>query len=158
MQAVADYLGVDRKSLNYHVGDRETLLSLMATAVLKSEFSRIPPPPQDDWRGVLRWFAETMRRAIRMFGINDTFPIEGALGLTSLRKAEYLLETLVEAGFEAEEAARATNVVIELALTSARDSLLREAASGSHPQRAEAIEAIGQRQEPTSRCCLRTWW
>ncbi|MEZ0050593.1 TetR/AcrR family tetracycline transcriptional repressor [Mycobacterium sp. MAA66] len=142
MQAVADALGVDRKSLNYHVGDRETLLSLMATAVFQSEFSRIPPPSQDDWRAVLRWFAETMRRAIRMFGINDTFPIEGALGLTSLHKAEYLLKTLVDAGFEVEQAARATNVVIELALTSARDSLLR-AGNGKHPQRAEAIEAIG---------------
>jgi TetR/AcrR family transcriptional regulator, tetracycline repressor protein len=141
MQAVADALGVDRKALNYHVGDRETLLGLMATAVFNSEFSRIPPPPQDDWRDVLRWFAETMRRAIRMFGIHDTFPIEGALGLNSLRKAEYVLETLVGAGFEVEQAGRATNVVIELALTSARDSLLR-AGQGHHPQRSEAIEAI----------------
>ena len=43
MQAVADSLGVDRKSLNYHVGDRETLLGLMATAVLKAEFYRHSP-------------------------------------------------------------------------------------------------------------------
>lgn len=141
MQAVADALGVDRKSLNYHVGDRETLLALMATAVFKSEFSRIPPPPQDDWRGALRWFAETIRRAILMFGINDTFPIEGALGINSLRKAEYVLKSLVDAGFNIEQAGRATNIVIELALTSARDSLLR-GGQGKHPQRAEAIEAI----------------
>lgn len=147
MQAVADALGVDRKSLNYHVRDRETLLRLMATEVFNAEFSRIPPPPQDDWRDVLRWFGETIRRAILMFGIHDTFPIEGALGLDSLRKAEYLLETLVQAGFDVEQAGRATNVVIELALTSARDSLLRSG-QRNHPQREEAIEAIGSAGGP----------
>lgn len=146
MKAVADALGVERKSLNYHVRDRETLLRLMAAEVFKSEFSRVPPPPQDDWRDVLRWFGETIRRAILMFGIHDTFPIEGALGLDSLRKAEYLLETLVHAGFEVEQAGRATNVVIELALTSARDSLLRTG-QRNHPQREEAIEAISSAGE-----------
>ena len=107
---------------------------------------------------MLRWFAETMRRAIRMFGINDTFPIEGALGLTSLQKAEYLLETLVAAGFEAEEAARATNVVIELALTSG--TRLPAARSRARKSPATRRGHRGHRPaptEPTSPCCFRTW-
>lgn len=141
MQAVADALGVDRKSVKYHIGDRETLLALMASAVFESEFERVPPPVDGDWRAVLRWYARTVCSAITQLGIHDAFPVEGAIGLTALGQAEFVLQTLVEEGFEVEQAGRAANTVAELALSAARDALLR-AGRGIHPQHEEAMAAI----------------
>src|ERR1043165_669757 len=69
MQAVADVLGVDRKSVKYHIGDRETLLALMASAVFEAEFDRVPPPVDGDWRDVLRWYAYRARNAITQLGV-----------------------------------------------------------------------------------------
>jgi TetR/AcrR family transcriptional regulator, tetracycline repressor protein len=64
MQAVADALGVDRKAVSYHVGDRESLLALMASTVFTSEFARVPAPTDGDWRDALAWYAHTIRRAL----------------------------------------------------------------------------------------------
>ncbi len=141
MQAVADVLGVDRKSVKYHVGDRETLLALMASAVFEAEFERVPPPVDGDWRDVLRWYAYRARNAIAQLGVHDAFPMEGAIGLAALGQAEFVLQTLVDAGFEVERAGRAANTIAELALSAARDSLLR-AGRGVHPQHEEALAAI----------------
>lgn len=38
MQAVADVLGVDRKAVNHHVSDRETLLGLVAVDAFSEHF------------------------------------------------------------------------------------------------------------------------
>ncbi len=142
MQAVADALGVDRKSVKYHIGDRETLLALMASAVFEAEFERVPPPAGGDWREVLRWYARRARNAIAQLGVHDAFPMEGAIGLAALGQAEFVLQTLVDAGFDVEQAGRAANIIAELALSAARDSLLR-AGRGIHPQHEEAMAAIG---------------
>ncbi|OLO99567.1 hypothetical protein BVU76_24840 [Mycolicibacterium porcinum] len=142
MQAVADALGVDRKSVKYHIGDRETLLALMASAVFEAEFERVPPPVDGDWRSVLRWYAHRARTAIAQLGVHDAFPMEGAVGLAALEQAEFVLQTLVDAGFAVAQAGRAANTIAELALSAARDSLLR-AGRGIHPQHEEALAAIG---------------
>lgn len=142
MQAVADALGVDRKAVSYHVGDRESLLALMASTVFTSEFARVPAPTQGDWRDVLSWYAHTIRRALIQLGIHDLFPLEGAIGVTALEQAEFVLESLVDAGFDVEQAGRAANIVVELAISAARDSLLRTGQS-NHPQYEEAIGAMG---------------
>lgn len=142
MQAVADALGVDRKSVKYHIGDRETLLALMASAVFEAEFERVPPPVDGDWRDVLRWYARRAANAITRLGVHDAFPMEGAIGLAALEQAEFVLRSLVDAGFAVEQAGRAANTVVELALSAARDALLR-AGRGIHPQHEEALAAIG---------------
>lgn len=141
MQAVADVLGVDRKSVKYHIGNRETLLALMASAVFEAEFDRVPPPVDGDWRDVLRWYAYRARNAITQLGVHDAFPMEGAIGLAALDQAEFVLHALVDAGFAVEQAGRAANTIAELALSAARDSLLR-AGRGMHPQHEEALAAI----------------
>ncbi len=94
-------LGVDRKAVSYHVGDRESLLALMASTVFTSEFARVPAPTHGDWRDVLGWYAHTIRRALTQLGIHDVFPLQGAIGSTALKQAEFVLESLVEAGFDA---------------------------------------------------------
>jgi TetR/AcrR family transcriptional regulator, tetracycline repressor protein len=142
MQAVADALGVDRKAVSYHVGDRESLLALMASTVFTTEFARVPAPTHGDWREVLAWYAHTIRRALTQLGIHDVFPLEGAVGLTALEQAEFVLGSLVEAGFDVEQAGRAANTVVELAISAARDSLLRTGQK-NHPQYEEAIGAMG---------------
>lgn len=142
MQAVADALGVDRKAVSYHVGDRESLLTLMASTVFTSEFARVPAPTHGDWRDVLSWYAHAIRRALMQLGIHDVFPLEGAIGVTALEHAEFVLGSLVKAGFDVERAGRAANIVVELAISAARDALLRVGQS-NHPQYDEAIAAMG---------------
>ncbi len=142
MQAVADVLGVDRKAVAYHVGDRESLLTLMASTVFASEFARVPAPKGGDWRDVLNWYAHTIFRAVKQLGIPDTFPLEGAIGAAALEQAEFVLRSLVDAGFHIEHAGRAGNIVVELAISAARDFLLR-AEQTNHPQYQEALGAIG---------------
>jgi TetR/AcrR family tetracycline transcriptional repressor len=142
MQAVADALGVDRKAVSYHVGDRESLLALMASTVFTSEFARLPAPTRGDWRDALAWYAHTIRRALTQLGIHDVFPLEGAIGHAALEQAEFVLGSLVEAGFDVEQAGRAANIVVELAISAARDSLLRTGQQ-NHPQYEEAIGAMG---------------
>lgn len=145
MQAVAEALGVDRKSLNYHVGDREALLALMAATVFESEVARVPPPTDGDWRDVLRWYGYTVRGVVTQLGVHDSIPVEGVIGFAALVQAEFVLATLVDAGFEVNQAGRAANVVVELAVSAARDSLLR-AGQGAHPQREAAAGAVGDAQ------------
>ncbi|MCV7177374.1 TetR/AcrR family transcriptional regulator C-terminal domain-containing protein [Mycolicibacterium sphagni] len=141
LQALADELGVDRKTLRYHVGDRETLLALMASEVFRAEFNRIPPPTNGDWRDALRWYAHAVRRAVITLGIHDRFPLEGAVGLAAMRQAELVLQTMVDSGFEIEQAGRGANTVVELAMSSARDTLLRQG-QANHPQYGEAMAAM----------------
>lgn len=147
MQAVADALGVDRKAVSYHVGDRESLLALMASTVFTSEFLRVPAPTDGDWRDVLAWYAHTIRRALTQLGIHDVFPLEGAIGRTALEQAEFVLESLVGAGFDVELAGRAANVVVELAISAARDALL-STERPNHPQYEEAAGAMGSADGP----------
>jgi TetR/AcrR family transcriptional regulator, tetracycline repressor protein len=142
MQAVADALGVDRKAVSYHVGDRESLLALMASTVFTSEFARVPAPTGGDWRDALTWYGHTVRRALTQLGIHDVFPLEGAVGVAALEQAEFVLGSLVEAGFDVEQAGRAANIVVELAISAARDSLLSKG-QDNHPQYDEAAGAMG---------------
>lgn len=157
MQAVADVLGVDRKSVKYHIGDRETLLALMASAVFEAEFDRVPPPADGDWRDVLRWYAYRVRNAITQLGVHDAFPMEGAIGLAALDQAEFVLHALVDAGFAVEQAGRAANTIAELALSAARDSLLRAGEvcirNTKRPWRPYTLAT----ETPTS-YCSRFWW
>ena len=141
LQALAEELGIDRKTLRYHVGDRETLLALMASQVFRTEFDRVPTPTDGDWRDALRWYAHAVRRAVVTLGIHDRFPMEGAIGLAAMRQAEFVLRTLVDAGFDIEQAGRGANTVVELAMSSARNTLLRQG-QANHPQYGEALAAM----------------
>lgn len=148
MQAVAEELGVDRKTLNYHVSDREGLLELVALDVLAE---RLPPPaaaPPADWQQALRDFAIGMHDALTQMGTLFEYvrmPLDA--GLRPLESTEELLTVLVEAGFDPDDATRAASMLAQVVYVSARDAVLTTRNGGDHPQY-QAMRAVLADAEP----------
>lgn len=135
LQGLADELGIPRKTLHYHVGDRDELLRLTAVETLRSTLSSSVFERSDDWRQTLRSFADYTRKAVIDAGPWMNYvPFDGREDLMTIGPAEASLESLVDAGFDVRTAARALGLAAEVSLSSARDALLRRE-HGAHPQR-----------------------
>lgn len=147
MQSVADALGVDRKALNYHVRDRESLLEMLAIDALAAHSSAIEVDPDADWRAACRAWATGLRDSIVATGAL-VFEIRFSTqrDLAAVGPAEAVLEKLLEAGFELETAARGMHLLSTLAIGFGRD-LAMSAAEGGHPQIAELRRALAGTSE-----------
>jgi AcrR family transcriptional regulator len=142
MQAVAEALGVDPKALNYHVGDREGLRALVAFDVFASELRRVELPVGGDWRLVVRSYAAALRDAFTRLGVLATsFHLPAASGLGALAPVECVLQALVDAGFDADEAGRALTLITETAYTAGRAAVL-VAQNRVHPNVPEVADAL----------------
>lgn len=147
MQAVADALGVDRKALNYHVRDRESLLEMLAIDALATRSAAIEVDDDDDWRAAARTWA---------IGVRDSIVATGALlseirfstqrELAAVGPAEAVLEKLLAAGFDLETAARGMHLLSTIAIGFGRD-LVMNAREGGHPQIAELRRALSVTSE-----------
>lgn len=134
MQKVADELGVDPKALNYHVGDRDGLRQLVAVDVFESELRRVEMPAGGDWRDVVRAYVHALREAIIKLGaLALSIHLPGAQGLGALGPVESVLEALVGAGLEVEDAGRALTFITDMAYVAGRDAL-RSAENPVHPE------------------------
>ncbi|MEU8240213.1 TetR/AcrR family transcriptional regulator C-terminal domain-containing protein [Actinoplanes missouriensis] len=141
MQAVAERLGVDRKALNYHVSDRDGLLELVALDALHAEVGETELPAGADWREATRHFAHAMRSGMVRTGALFEYVRMPVGGLSTLAPAERYAETLLAAGFTAEQASRALGFLAEFVFSSARDAVMT-ARHGIHPQLAEIRKAL----------------
>ena len=144
MQSVADALGVDRKSLHYHVKDREGLLELVALDVFESEFRRINLASEGDWRDLLRTVANAMRAALIAVGSLLTYAdLRGIGGQALLGVHEDILQSLLAAGFDLEEAGLAYALVSDLAYCGAREAMFaaKEAMQAGTTKRGAPPEA-----------------
>ena len=142
MQAVADALGVDPKALNYHVGDREGLRELVALDVFEAELRRVELPADGDWRVVTRSYAEALRDAFTKLGVLATsFHLPAASGLGALGPVERVLQALVDAGFDVDQAGRALTLITETAYTAGRAAVLA-AQDRVHPNVPEVAGAL----------------
>lgn len=145
MQAVATALGVDPKALNYHVGDREGLRELVAVDVFESELRRVVLPADGDWRVVARSYAAAIRDAFVELGVLATsFHLPAASGLAALAPVECLLQALVDAGFDVENAGRALSLITETAYTAGRAAVLATRRS-VHPNVPEVVGVLTAR-------------
>jgi TetR/AcrR family transcriptional regulator, tetracycline repressor protein len=134
MQKVADELGVDPKALNYHVGDRDGLRQLVAVDVFESELRRVEMPAGGDWRDVVRAYVHALREAIIKLGVLAlSIHLPGAQGLGALGPVESVLEALVGAGLDIDDAGRALTLVTDMAYVAGRDAL-RSAENPVHPE------------------------
>jgi TetR/AcrR family tetracycline transcriptional repressor len=134
MQALADELGIPRKTLHYHVGDRDELLRLAAVDLLQSNLAETPFQRSDDWRQAVQSFASHTRRSVIAAGAWMNYvPFDGREDLLSIGPAESALEALIAAGFDVPTAARALGLAAEFSLSSARDAIFR-GEQGTHPQ------------------------
>ncbi|WP_410872929.1 TetR/AcrR family transcriptional regulator C-terminal domain-containing protein [Nocardia sp. A7] len=153
MQAVADVLGVDPTSLNYHVGGKEGLREMVARDVFESELRRVVLPAAGDWRDVLTLFATALRDAVVVVGTLIPYlqpSYTGGLG--TLASVERVLQALTEAGFGIEEARGALILVTDTAASAGRDALT--ARRGADPEVAElaaALRAVPETEFPMLR-------
>jgi TetR/AcrR family transcriptional regulator, tetracycline repressor protein len=133
MQKVADVLGVDPKALNYHVRDRDGLRQLVVLDVFESELRRVKIPRGGDWRDVVRAYVHALRDATIKLGVLATaIHLPGTEGLGALDPVERVLQALVDAGLDIEQAGRALTFISELAYATGRDAL-RSAENPIHP-------------------------
>ena len=115
MQAVADRLGVDRKAINHHVSDRETLLRLVAVDAFTRSIATVAIPADSDWREASRIFAHGLASAVTALG-----PLAGHLHVGTsvdellLTAIETLLAKYVESGLDLEMALRAISVLNDI--------------------------------------------
>lgn len=142
MQAVAEALGVDPKALNYHVGDRQGLRELVALDVFESELRRVELPADGDWRVVTRSYAAALRDAFTRLGVLATsFHLPAASGLGALAPVESVLQALVGAGFDVDQAGRALTLITETAYAAGRAAVLA-AQNRVHPNVPEIASAL----------------
>jgi AcrR family transcriptional regulator len=124
MQKVADVLGVDPKALNYHVGDRDGLRQLVVLDVFESELRRVKIPGDGDWRDVVRAYVHALREATIKLGVLAVaIHLPGSQGLGALGPVESVLQALVGAGLDIEDAGHALALITEVAYIAGRDAL-----------------------------------
>jgi AcrR family transcriptional regulator len=154
MQKVADVLGVNPKALNYYVGDRDGLRQMVALDVFESELRRVKIPGGGDWRDVLRAYVYALRNAIIKLGaLALSMHLPGSDGLGALDPVERVLQALVDAGLDVDEACRALTFITDMAYAAGRDAL-RTAENPVHPEFphvATALEAAAPQDFPVLR-------
>ncbi len=109
MREVASRLGVEAMSLYNHVANKDDILDGMVDKVAE-EFDL--PQDAENWREAMR------RRAVsahRVFGLHPWAPMlfdsRGSTGPSGLRYFDWVLGTLMQAGFSIDDAARAFSLL-----------------------------------------------
>lgn len=147
MQALAEKMGVDRKSLHYWVENRASLLRMVASDVFSEAVAAAGTVPiQGDWRDALKSFAGVTREAIVAAGAWATYVgFETQEDLAAVRPAEAAATALVDAGLSDMDAGDIIRLLSGIAFTSARNPGPRDT-PGGFPQSstAEQPEAEGQ--------------
>jgi TetR/AcrR family transcriptional regulator, tetracycline repressor protein len=143
MKAIADALGVSRKALHYHVGDKQGLLNLVVADLFESELANIDLPDAD-WRAQLRAFAHAFRDGVLQVGVPATYvQLHGMAGLAAMKLTERVVQSLFDAGFNETLARRGLTVISNLAMAHAHIDLLKTQ-HGIYPQEAELTGVLLQ--------------
>jgi AcrR family transcriptional regulator len=141
MQSIADALGVSRKALHYYVGDRQGLLSLVVIDRFESELARVQLPDGGEWQAVLRSYARAFRSGLIDIGVAiEHSPFQGAAATAALTLADRVLDALLTAGFQADDARLGLTTLANIAQTAARTTIWTS--GGQHDYGAETIAAL----------------
>ncbi len=147
MQSLADHLRVDRKALNYHVKDKQTLLGLVAMDAFTARFSSTDVAQAATWEHACRIYGIGFFEGVRgVGGLADYLWFGGSVAAWALAPSEALFKRLGEAGFTDETATRLVATLISMSLSHARDAAQAEA-EGARP-RTRALQAALQDVEP----------
>ncbi|MEU4361111.1 hypothetical protein [Promicromonospora sp. NPDC023987] len=115
MQAVANRLGVDRKAVNHHVSDRETLLRLVASEAFARSFATVTIPAESDWREASRIYGYGIAAAVAALGsLAGHVRVSRSTDALLLAATEAVLAKLVEAGFDLETGMRAVAMLSDI--------------------------------------------
>jgi len=138
MREVASRLGVEAMSLYNHVANKDDMLDGMADLVAR-QFDL--PEDVEDWREAMR------RRAVsahQVFGRHPWAPMlfdsRGSSGPSALRYFDWVLGTLIRAGFSIDDAARAFSTLDSYIYGFGIEQINFSAGSDASPEeRAEAV-------------------
>jgi TetR/AcrR family transcriptional regulator, tetracycline repressor protein len=145
MQALADEIGVDRKTLHYHVQDRASLIRMVAADAFRDAVAAHHFVPERDWRKAIHAFATITRDAVIAAGAWGSYVgFQTEEDLEAARPAEAAIDALVGSGLPEAEAGRVVAMVAVLAFASGRDLALSE--SGTHPQEANLEQVLDKAQ------------
>ncbi|MGN0065388.1 MAG: TetR/AcrR family transcriptional regulator [Nocardioides sp.] len=156
MQAVADRLGVDRKAVHHHVGDRDALLSLVALDTFRRHSASFTLPSGQDWRTACSTYAAGFAACIVATGAYaEHLPMTDPVLAGVLDPTESVIGALVSRGLDVATTQRVVAALVNVALAHARDTLavrrspqatraaqLRAALSGQTPGAHPYLEEI----------------
>ena len=141
MQAVADRLGVDRSTINYHFADRDELFAVVASASLSAELMHYDPPADGDWREWLLGYARSVHSALRKReAIVLVVRLPLGSDVSSLEPVEGLITKMLDAGFDKATVSHAIAYISEVVHAVAQNELL--SSRGTHPQGVELIRFL----------------
>jgi len=147
MQALADHLGVDRKALNHHVSDRDTLLALVALDAFSSTFSAVGIASHTRWQESCRSYAHGFTHGAIAAGVlADRIRLTDAYVTKVLEPTEAVLQAMVAAGFDDEMAMRTLSMLTNICLAYARDAVLASRSNTS--PRAVILRGALQQRDP----------
>jgi AcrR family transcriptional regulator len=154
MQAVADELGVDRKAVNHHVTDRDSLLELVALDSFTAGFAALPITGQ--WQEACRAYARGFTDSVIAIGVlaghlrlgpaqgakgaKGAKGAQGALATRFLAPTEAVLAKLIEAGLDDETAVRSLALLTNICLGYARDAIAFR--NGERPRPSQLRSAL----------------
>jgi AcrR family transcriptional regulator len=163
MQAVADKLGVDRKAVNHHVSDRESLLRLVALDAFSQGSSAVDIPVDASWQEACRIYAVAFADSvIATDALAEHLMPDGSLYTQFAEPAEAIAKKLTEAGLDDETTVRSLALLTNICWAYARDALFvsrggerirprltREAIEGRGQQVLENLARIVEREVDT---------
>ena len=148
MQAVADRLGVDRSTINYHFADREELFSIVAAETFGEEMAAYRPPASDDWRDWVTGYARAVHASMLKHPEMSAYVrLSFGTGAAAFAPIEGLVAKLSEAGFDDLGVAQAVTFISAVVHITSRNEIY--VADGGHPQGAEVL-AFLDRQPDTA--------
>lgn len=143
IQAVADLLGVDRKAVNYHVTNLAGLLELVAVDAFTMNFAAVDLSSTSDWKQACREYAFALHDSLTTTGaLVSYFRFQDPGDLSMLGPADIVMQRLYEAGFTDEQVGNAIILVVNVAMSAARDDVMVTGTDGTHPQVPIILKAL----------------
>lgn len=148
MQQVADALGVDRKALNHHVTDRESLLEMLAIDAFRRRFSAAEAELGTTWQDACRGYAAAMAGSLADIGAWVGYlPFTSPGDLAIIEPAEVVAQRLRDAGFDVETTSRGMHLLMSICQGFAREVVMA-GYSPQDPQVARVRQALDASEEP----------
>lgn len=147
MQRVADALGVDRKALNHHVTDRDSLLELLAIDAFRAHFAATDVDLGRTWQDACRAYGRAMWRSLVDTGPwLAHFRFTNPSHLAIAGSAEIIAERLLAAGLDTVTVSRALHLLATLCRGFAEDALV-VGRDRSHPHVEDLRAALDETRE-----------